>query len=250
MTGIITGAASGIGRAIATKLAERMNLVLVDATRPDDVAGKLRGIGNCQVRCVAGDVRDETVREAAFEQARQLGGLRALVPCAGITRDRLAIKGGLYPEADWDLVMSVNLKAPAYWAMRFIQEIGAMRGGKPWESAEGEQGVVVFIGSVSSQGNKGQVSYAASKAGLEAVAATLQKEGMFMGVRSTIVHPGYTATPMVEAMPEKAKTLMCSMHQIKRLIRPEEIANVVSTVIDNPILVRPVWADGGFHPFP
>ena len=62
------------------------------------------------------------------------------------------------------------------------------------------QGSVVFIGSISSQGNRGQISYASTKAGLEGAAATIMKEAMFHGVRCSVIHPGFTDTPMVRAM--------------------------------------------------
>jgi NAD(P)-dependent dehydrogenase (short-subunit alcohol dehydrogenase family) len=72
-----------------------------------------------------------------------------------------------------------------------------------WEPAETVQGTVVFIGSVSSQGNKGQISYAVSKAGLEGAASTLMKEAIYHGVRCGVIHPGFTDTPMVRALGEE-----------------------------------------------
>src|SRR5215510_1570888 len=84
-----------------------------------------------------------------------------------------------------------------------VAESRAQEGLKRWAPIEELQGVVVFIGSVSSLGNKGQIAYASTKAGLEGAAATLMMEAIFHGVRCGIIHPGYTDTPMVRALGEK-----------------------------------------------
>lgn len=81
-----------------------------------------------------------------------------------------------------------------------VAEDRAAKGLKRWSPDEGMQGSVVFIGSVSSQGNRGQISYASTKAGLEGAAATIMKEAMYYGVRCSVIHPGFTDTPMVRAM--------------------------------------------------
>ena len=88
---------------------------------------------------------------------------------------------------------------------------------------------MVFIGSVSSLGNKGQIAYAATKSGLEGAAATLMMEAVFHGVRCGILHPGYTDTPMVRALGEKyiAENII-PRTQLRRLIQPEEVANAVA----------------------
>ena len=106
-----------------------------------------------------------------------------------------------------------------------------------------------FIGSVSSQGNKGQIAYAASKAGLEGAAATLTKEAIFHGVRCCVIHPGFTDTPMVRALGEEyiAKNIL-PYTQLRRLIRPEEIADAICFLIANSAVSGELWADAGWHP--
>ena len=99
--------------------------------------------------------------------------------------------------------------APVYWAMEMVAGIAenrARQGLKRWEPTEPLQGAVIFIGSVSSLGNKGQIAYAATKAGLEGAAATFMMEAVFHGVRCGVIHPGYTDTPMVRALGEKPHT--------------------------------------------
>ena len=106
---------------------------------------------------------------------------------------------------DFRRVVEINLVAPIYWALEMLGRIAEdrfSRGLKRWQSAEHIQGTVVFIGSVSSRGNKGQIAYAATKAGLEGAARTLMMEAMFHGVRCGVIHPGFTDTPMVHKMGE------------------------------------------------
>jgi NAD(P)-dependent dehydrogenase (short-subunit alcohol dehydrogenase family) len=110
-------------------------------------------------------------------------------------------------------------------------------------------GTIVFIGSVSSQGNKGQIAYAATKAGLEGAAATLTKEAIYHGVKCAVIHPGFTDTPMVRALGEDhiAKYIL-PYTQLRRLIRPDEIADAICFLIANSAVSGELWADAGWHP--
>jgi NAD(P)-dependent dehydrogenase (short-subunit alcohol dehydrogenase family) len=117
--------------------------------------------------------------------------------------DKNTGKARIYPSERFKQVIDVNLVAPVYWALEMIGRIAENRaacGLRRWQPEEGMQGAIVFIGSVSSQGNKGQISYASAKAGLEGAAATIMKEAVFHGVRCGVIHPGFTDTPMVRAM--------------------------------------------------
>ena len=137
--------------------------------------------------------------------------------------DRETGKAVLYPPDDFRRVLEVNLISPIYWALEMVGRIAEdrhARGLKRWEPEEHIQGTVVFIGSVSSLGNKGQISYAATKAGLEGAAATLTIEAMFHGVRCGLIHPGYTNTPMVHSLGEEFVHEKILPHtQLRRLIR-------------------------------
>jgi NAD(P)-dependent dehydrogenase (short-subunit alcohol dehydrogenase family) len=189
----------------------------------------------------------------------QHGVVGICVPAAGITRDALAVsvnketgKGEGYSIATFREVTEVNLIAPIYWAIEMVVRIAEdrwRRGLKRWEPEELIQGTVVFIGSVSSQGNKGQISYAVTKAGLEGAMATLSKEAIFHGVRCGIIHPGFTDTPMVRGLGEEyiAKYVL-PFTQLRRLIRPEEIADAICFMISNSAVSGQLWADAGWHP--
>jgi NAD(P)-dependent dehydrogenase (short-subunit alcohol dehydrogenase family) len=118
-----------------------------------------------------------------------------------------------------------------------------------WEPDEKLWGTIVFIGSVSSQGNKGQIAYAASKSGLEGAAATLTKEAIFHGVRCCVIHPGFTDTPMVRALGDEYITKnILPYTQLRRLIRPGEIADAICFLIGNSAVSGELWADAGWHP--
>ncbi|HUK82603.1 MAG TPA: SDR family oxidoreductase, partial [Verrucomicrobiae bacterium] len=101
----------------------------------------------------------------------------------------------------------------------------------------------------SSQGNQGQISYSAAKAGLEGAAATLTKEAIYHGVRCMVIHPGFTDTPMVHQLGEEfIKGRILPATQLRRLIKPEEIADAVCFMIENPAVSGELWADAGWHP--
>ena len=124
----------------------------------------------------------------------------------------------------------------------------AKRGLRKWSPDESVQGAIVLIGSVSSAGNRGQIAYATAKAGLEGAQATLATEAIYYGVRCTIIHPGYTDTPMVRNLGEKmiAERILPNT-QLRRLIRPNEIAGAISFMLENSAVSGSLWADAGWH---
>jgi len=210
---------------------------------------------------LVGNVTHSDFRQHVFDEIEQRFGVpRICVPAAGITRDNLAVrldkttgKAELYPEEMFRQVSEINLIAPTYWAMEMIGRIAQDRQrrniGRWNPKTEKLQGTTIFIGSVSSQGNKGQVAYAATKRGLEGVAATLMKEAMFYGVKTAVIHPGFTDTPMVRALGEEfiEKNILPST-QLKRLIRPQEIASAICFMITNSAVSGELWCDAGWHP--
>lgn len=261
---IITGAGSGIGQATAVELSERGVKAIGLVDRSEDVLRVARQINDLRGGPVAegiiGDVTDSEFRRRTFDLlVAKYGPPGILVPAAGITRDQLAVKvdketgkPSVYPEDLFRLVMEVNLVAPVYWALEMVARIAEdrlKRGLKRWNPQEGIVGTVVFIGSVSSQGNPGQISYAATKAGLEGVASTLAKEGRYYGVRCAVIHPGFTDTPMVRSLGEDyIKEHILPHTQLGRLIRPEEIADAIYFLMSNSAVSGELWADAGWHP--
>jgi NAD(P)-dependent dehydrogenase (short-subunit alcohol dehydrogenase family) len=108
---------------------------------------------------------------------------------------------------------------------------------------------VVFLGSIASVGNVGQISYSSTKAGLEGAASTLMAEAMYYGVRCSVIHPGFTDTPMVRALGEEyIRTKVLPQTQLKRLIKPEEIADAICFMVTNAAVSGELWADAGWRP--
>jgi len=261
---VITGAAGGIGRAVAIELAKREvgGLALVDqnegARHVADMVNEFTG--RTVARPYLGDVTDANFRTEVYAEVKlKVGRPTICVPTAGIIRDQLAVKldkatnrPTVYPIELFRQVTEINLIAPVYWALELVAGIAedrAQRGLKRWEPTEPLQGTVIFIGSVSSLGNKGQIAYAATKAGLEGAAATLMMESIFHGVRCGIIHPGYTDTPMVQALGDALiQEHIIPNTQLRRLIRPEEIADAICFMISNAAVSGSLWADAGWHP--
>ena len=261
---VVTGAAGGIGRALGVELVRRKvgGLAIVDRT--DTVEHVAEALNKLAGKTVAygynGDVSDGTFRKRVFrEMTEKIGRVTICVPAAGITRDSLAVRveketgrAIMYPVETFRQVTEINLIAPIYWAMEMVAGVAedrARRGVKRWEPTEPLEGAVIFIGSVSSLGNKGQIAYAATKAGLEGAAATLMMEAVFHGVRCGIIHPGYTDTPMVRVLGERfIQENIVPRTQLRRLVQPEEIADAICFMISNAAVSGSLWADAGWHP--
>ena len=260
---VITGAGSGIGRAVATELARRDVRALALVDRGDNIHAVAAEIDAHAGRKVAhpfqGDTTDDGFRTSVFDSiSTQFDTVTMCVPAAGITRDELAVridkvtgKARIYPVELFKQVIDVNLVAPVYWALEMIGRIAENRaalGLKRWHPSEGMQGAIVFIGSISSQGNRGQISYASTKAGLEGAAATIMKEAVYYGVRCGVIHPGFTDTPMVRALGDDyiSKHIL-PFTQLSRLIRPEEIADAICFMLANSAVSGELWADAGWH---
>jgi NAD(P)-dependent dehydrogenase (short-subunit alcohol dehydrogenase family) len=261
---IVTGGASGIGRAAIEELVNRgvkaVGLVDVSDNVPQVTEEINKQAGSSIVQAFQGDVTDSEFRTKVFDSlCDQYDVVHICVPSAGIFRDRLAIKidketgePDVYPIDLFHKVLEVNLVHPIYWSMELVARMGKYRhkqGLKKWHPDETVQGTIVFIGSVASQGNKGQISYATTKAGLEGAATTLMKESMFHGVRTAVIHPGFVDTPILQGMPEGyVEKYVLPDVQLGRLIRPAEIADAICFLISNSAVSGELWADAGWHP--
>jgi NAD(P)-dependent dehydrogenase (short-subunit alcohol dehydrogenase family) len=261
---VITGAAGGIGRALSTELIRRgvKTIGLVDTSpNASQLAATLnRESGREVARAYIGDTTDEAFRKHVFEDLKKSFGLPSIcVPAAAITRDDLAVridkttgKAVLYPLDTFRKVMEVNFIAPIYWAIEMVAGIAENRAAqnlKRWTSEEEIQGTVIFIGSIASSGNKGQISYSSAKAGLEGAAATLMLEAIYHGVRCGVIHPGFTDTPMVRALGDDfIKSRILPQTQLGRLIATDEIADAICFMIGNSAVSGELWADAGWRP--
>jgi NAD(P)-dependent dehydrogenase (short-subunit alcohol dehydrogenase family) len=262
---VITGGVSGIGQATARMLAqENVRAVgIVDhSERTEAICDQMNAeIGREVMIGFHGDVVDAQFRESVFKSLEsRFGPVTLCVPCAAIVRDRLAVKlasngsvkPDIYSEDEFRRVLDVDLVAPIYWALRTVASVAidrARRGLRQWNPDESMQGAIIFIGSVSSAGNRGQISYATAKAGLEGAQSTLAIEAVYYGVRCAIIHPGFTDTPMVRALGEDLiREHVLPNTQLRRLIRPDEIAGAIIFMLKNSAVSGSLWADAGWHP--
>ncbi len=218
-TAIITGAARGIGRAIALRLARDGVNVVINYTsaekEAEETAREAEKLG-VQALLVQADVSKEEEVEQLFEKALTLTGrIDILINNAGITRDNLILR---MKEEDFDRVIEINLKG-SYNCMKKASRIMLKQ----------RYGRIINISSVVGlRGNPGQVNYAASKAGVIGMTKSLAKELASRNITVNALAPGMIETKMSEQMSETAKKQMLSMIPAGRIGRPEDVANAAA----------------------
>ncbi len=214
---LVTGAARGIGQAIALAFAEKgadLAVADVQAEWLDETVAAVEAKGRRAVR-VAVDVRDAAAVQAAVNGTVQaLGGLDVLVNNAGITRDTLILR---MSEADWDDVIAVNLRGTFLFTKAAAKIMLKKRAG-----------AIVNIASIIGViGNVGQANYAASKAGVIALTKSSAKELAMRGIRVNAVAPGFIRTTMTDALPEDIRQKMLANVPLGCFGTPEDVARVV-----------------------
>ena len=212
---LVTGGSRGIGKGIAEALAAggaKVAVVARDAERAAAAAASLEGSGHEGFAC---DVSDEASVDALIKRVEeQLGPLEILVNNAGVTKDNLFVR---LSGADWDQVLDTNLKA-AFLTIRAAAR-GMMRR---------RNGRIINITSiVGITGNKGQVNYAASKAGLIGLTKSVAKEMASRSVLCNAVAPGFIETEMTAQMTEAARSALQGQIPLERLGQPADVAAVV-----------------------
>ena len=215
---LVTGAARGIGQAIALQLAsDGADLALCDVKVEwlEETAAKVKALGR-RVESYAMNVADgAAVGEAVTKVIADFGRIDVLVNNAGITRDTLLIR---MSEEDWDAVLDINLKGAFLVTKAVVKHMMKQR-----------SGAIVNIASVVGiMGNAGQANYTASKAGLIALTKTTAKELGSRNVRVNAVAPGFIRTAMTEKLPEPAKEAMLRLVPLGRPGEPEDVAKAVA----------------------
>ncbi|MER7456794.1 3-oxoacyl-ACP reductase FabG [Micromonospora sp. NPDC126480] len=223
-TAVVTGAAQGIGAATAHRLAaEGAAVAVVDLAedRARAVADEIVATGGRAVG-IGCDVTDpDAVTAMTTRVVEAYGGLHVLVNNAGITRDNLLFK---MPLPEWEAVLTTNLTS-MFLCCRAAQE----------HMVAARYGRIVNLSSRSALGNRGQVNYAAAKAGVQGLTATLAIELGPFGVTVNAVAPGYVATAMtaataerVGATPEAHQKWAAEHTPLRRVAQPSEIASVIA----------------------
>ena len=226
-TAIVTGAARGIGAAVAKRLsADGFAVAVLDldeaACKP--VVEQIEASGGTAL-AVGVDVADEqAVDHAVTRVAEELGAPTVLVNNAGITRDNLLFKMTV---EDWDAVMAVHLRGS------FLMTKAAQK-----YMTEASFGRIVNLSSVSALGNRGQVNYSAAKAGLQGFTKTLAIELGKFGITANAIAPGFIETEMTAATAERLgvdfedfKKFNADQIPVGRVGQPEDIAHTVSFLV-------------------
>ena len=213
---LVTGASRGIGRAIATKLAEQ-GATVVAAARGDNAAATVAAIaasgGKAEV--ASADMGDAAAIDALVSGTLQRHGrVDILVNNAGITKDQLMLR---MKREDWDTVLATNLTGAFALTQAVLKPMIKQRGGR-----------IVCISSVVGQsGNAGQANYAASKAGLIGFAKSVAQEVASRNITVNVVAPGLIETDLTKAITEGAREEWAAKIPLKRLGTPDDIAAAV-----------------------
>ena len=215
---LVTGAARGIGQAIALRLAgEGADLALADlkAEWLDETAQKVRDLGR-RAEAFAVNVADAPSVAAGVDAViAAFGRIDILVNNAGITRDTLLLR---MTEEDWDAVLDINLKGVFLMTKAVVKPMMRARSGS----------IVNVASVVGITGNPGQANYTSSKAGVIALTKTCAKEMGSRNIRVNAVAPGFIHTAMTDKLPEAARDAMLQLIPLGRPGEPEDVANVVA----------------------
>jgi 3-oxoacyl-[acyl-carrier protein] reductase len=236
---LVTGASRGIGRSIATTLADAGFSVAVNyasnAAAAAEVVEAIEGSQGAAIS-VAADVGDTEQVEAMFAVVReQLGPVAVLVNNAGITRDNLILR--MPPEA-WDEVLSTNLRSVFLCSKLALRDMLRARWGR-----------IISISSVAGlSGNAGQANYAAAKAGIFGITKSLAKEVGSRRITVNAVAPGWIETDLTAVLGEGAAAQASDTISLGRLGRPEEVASAVGYLASDEagyITGQTIVVDGG-----
>jgi 3-oxoacyl-[acyl-carrier protein] reductase len=237
---LVTGAAQGIGKAVALLLARNgADIVVSDINleKAEETANEINSIGQ-KALAVKVDVANwndvERMVEVILEKFAKID---ILVNNAGITRDKLILR---MTEEDWDAVLNVNLKGTFHCTKAVVRHMAKQRSGK----------IVNIASVVGEMGNAGQANYSASKAGVIGLTKTIAREFAQRGININAIAPGYIETPMTEVLPEKAKEELKRLIPMERLGKPEDVAEAVLFLVSeesNYITGQVLNVNGGIY---
>lgn len=214
---LITGAAKGIGKAIALKFASEgadvafTDLVINEAA--EETIKELEAFGH-KVKGYASNAADFAQTQEVVDQIMaEFGHIDILVNNAGITKDGLMLR---MSEAQWDAVINVNLKSAFNFIHALTPIMARQRGGS----------IINMSSVVGVSGNAGQCNYSASKAGLIGLAKSIAKEMGPRGIRANCIAPGFIISDMTKALSEEVREQWMKTIPLRRGGTPEDVANV------------------------
>ena len=240
-TALITGAARGIGKAIALKFAaEGANIAFTDLVIDENgqaTEAEIAALG-VKAKGYASNAANFTETEAVVAQVKEeFGAVDILVNNAGITKDGLMLR---MTEAQWDAVIAVNLKSAFNFIHACVPIMMRQRGGS----------IINMASVVGVHGNAGQANYAASKAGLIALAKSVAQEMGPKGIRANAIAPGFIETAMTAALPDSVREEWKKKIPLRRGGQVEDIANVATFLasdLSSYVTGQVIQVDGGMN---
>ena len=217
-TALVTGGSRGIGKAIALQLGKSFNVVVGYSSSKDSgdkVVAEIINSGGTASPLEIDVTNIESIENAFTTIEKEYGGVDVLVNNAGITKDNILPR---LKEDDWNDVIDTNLSGSYRTSQRAIKHMMKSKWGR-----------IVYISSiVGMMGNQGQANYAASKAGLIGLSKSIAKEMGSRNITSNVIAPGYIETDMTAFLTDEQKDNIIEQLSIKRIGKPEDIANIVS----------------------
>ncbi|WP_285799358.1 3-oxoacyl-[acyl-carrier-protein] reductase [Duncaniella freteri] len=238
---LITGASRGIGKGIALKFAsEGADIAFTDLFDDENMANTVKEIEALGVRAkgYASNAADFAQTEEVVAKVKEdFGHIDVLVNNAGITKDGLMLK---MSEAQWDAVIAVNLKS----AFNYIHAI------VPIMMRQRQGSIINMASVVGVHGNAGQANYAASKAGLIALAKSIAQEVGSRGIRANAIAPGFIETAMTAALSDEVRKEWAQKIPLRRAGQVEDIANVATFLasdMSSYVSGQVIEVDGGMN---
>lgn len=238
---LVTGAARGIGKAIALRFAsEGADIAFTDLAIDDNgraTEEEIRALG-VRVKGYASNAANfDEAHKTVEEVVKDFGGLDILVNNAGITKDGLMLR---MSEAQWDAVIAVNLKSAFNFIHACVPVMMRRRGGS----------IINMASVVGVHGNAGQANYAASKAGMIALAKSVAQEMGPKGIRANAIAPGFIETAMTEALPDSVREEWKKKIPLRRGGTPDDVADVavfLASNLSSYVSGQVIQVDGGMN---
>ena len=237
-TALVTGAARGIGKAIALKFAaEGANVAFTDLEVNQETENEIVALG-VKAKSYASNAADFAQTEEVVKQVKEeFGSIDILVNNAGITKDGLMLR---MTEQQWDAVIAVNLKS----AFNFIHAC------LPIMMRQREGSIINMASVVGVHGNAGQANYAASKAGMIALAKSVAQEMGMKGIRANAIAPGFIETAMTAQLPDEIREQWKQKIPLRRGGTVEDIANTavyLASDLSSYVSGQVIQVDGGMN---
>ncbi len=220
---LVTGAAQGIGKAIALRLANSgADLAIVDMNleKTDETVKEIEKLGRKAIALKANVANLKEAEAVMDDTVARLGAIHILVNNAGITRDALILR---MKEEEWDAVINVNLKGTFNCTKSAVKYMSKQRYGR----------IINIASIVGEMGNAGQANYSASKAGVIALAKTIAREFAARNITCNAIAPGFIETSMTQALPEKVREELAKQIPMGRLGAPEDVAEGVLFLVSD-----------------